>query len=447
MAAADTRIKVMRREVNGHISHASNSALELASGEFVALMDNDDVLPPDALYWIAQAVNRVPDAKVIYSDEDKLDSQGERFGAYFKPDWNYTLFLGHNLISHLGVYQTQLVREVGGFRLGLEGSQDYDLALRCIERLEPGQIVHVPKVLYHWRAIETSTALNIESKPYALHAAQRALQEHLARVGSKASVEILPSLNYRCDVSDTSALETVSIILIGPEPATHTEAARDWTHAATLHAKEVLRCPNQPAAIQACIAAAQGELVALLRSDLYPVNLKSLSELVGHASQPQTGIAAGTVRDQMGTLLCGGLVLNRSTIASVLHKHLPDGNHGYMGRGLLAQELSAVSLSCVVVRKALIDKLGGFDPDLGIETLGAVAWCLRLRQAGYRVVWCADAAWTATATGTAIGTESTPAQRKIFMRRYGKLASPWLQTDPAYHPLLDPVRADFSMRQ
>ncbi len=447
LAAADKRIKVTRLALNGHISQASNSALALASGEFIALMDNDDVLPPDALYWIAEAVNRVPDAKVIYSDEDKLDSRGERFGAYFKPDWNYTLFLGHNLISHLGVYQTQLVRDTGSFRLGLEGSQDYDLALRCIERLTPGQIVHIPRVLYHWRAIETSTALNIESKPYALHAAQRALQDHLVRIGSKAVVEILPSLNYRCNFSDASALERVSIILIGPEPASQTEAARDWTHAATLHAKEVLRCASEPSAISATIAAAQGELVALLRSDLYPANRESLSELVGHALQAQTGVAAGTVRDQMGALLSGGLVLNPSTIASVLHKNLPDGNHGYMGRGLLAQELSAVSLNCVVVRKDIIEQMGGFDPDLGVGALGAVAWCLQLREAGYRVVWCPNAVWTATATGIATDADSTPAQRSVFKARYAKQSAAWLQKDPAYHPLLDPVAADFSLLQ
>jgi glycosyltransferase involved in cell wall biosynthesis len=447
LAAADKRIKVTRHALNGHISKASNSALALASGEFIALMDNDDVLPPDALYWIAEAVNRVPDVKLIYSDEDKLDSQEERFGAYFKPDWNYTLFLGHNLISHLGVYQTQLVRDVGGFRLGLEGSQDYDLALRCIERLEPGQILHIPKVLYHWRAIETSTALNIESKPYALHAAQRALQDHLVRISSTATVEILPSLNYHCNFSDASALERVSIILIGPEPASATEAARDWTHAATVHVKEVLRCTDEPKVINTTIAMAQGELVALLRSDLYPANLESLSELVGHALHKTTGVAAGTVRDQMGRLLSGGLVLNTSTIASVLHKHLPNGNHGYMGRGLLAQELSAVSLNCVVVRKDTIDKLGGFDLDLGVGTLGAVTWCLQLREAGYRVVWCPNAGWTATATGMATATDSTSAQRKIFMARYTKRSAAWLQQDPAYHPLLDPVSADFSLLQ
>lgn len=446
LATKDPRIKVVRRPVNGHISLASNSALELASGEFIALMDNDDILPPDALYWVVEAVNRCPDACVLYSDEDKLDSQGARFGAYFKPDWNYTLFMGQNLISHLGVYRTQLVREVGGFRQGLEGSQDYDLALRCIEKIAPSQIIHIPKVLYHWRAIETSTALNIESKPYALHAAQRALQEHLVRTGGKARVEIMPSLNYRCVRSDASTGQRVSLILMGAAEGSDADHATPWIQSGTILFQDVQRCAHDAASVNTAIAAAQGNVVALIRSDLTPATPTSLSELIGHALEAGVGAAAGTVRGPSGNLQSGGFILNPETVASVMHRDLAFGNHGYSGRGHLAQELTAIAMDCVVLRKEVFETHGGFDRDLDMECLGAVAWCLRLRETGLRMVWCPEANWTTAKPDS----ERTPApsaeQQQGFLQRYGKSIAGLLQRDPAYHPLLNPVAADFSLR-
>ena len=150
-AAQDERIKVTHREDNGHISAASNSALELCTGEWVALMDHDDLLAEHALYCVADAINRHPDAQLIYSDEDKVSEHGYRFEPYFKCDFNRDLFYSHNMICHLGLYRRELVEKIGAFRRGLEGAQDYDLALRYIEQIKPEQIVHIPRVLYHWR--------------------------------------------------------------------------------------------------------------------------------------------------------------------------------------------------------------------------------------------------------------------------------------------------------
>ncbi len=149
-AQVEPRIKLVFREENGNISAASNSALALATGDFLVLLDHDDILAPHALAIIADAINRHPDADVLYSDEDKLNARGHRYGAYFKPDWNPELLYGQNFISHLGVYRSSLVRALGGFRLGFEGSQDYDLALRATAATK-GPVVHVPHVLYHWR--------------------------------------------------------------------------------------------------------------------------------------------------------------------------------------------------------------------------------------------------------------------------------------------------------
>ena len=445
LALSDKRIKIVRRETNGHISHASNSALELATGEFMALMDNDDILPRDALYWVAEATKRVPDVQIIYSDEDKLDANGERYEPYLKSDWNYTLFLGHNLISHLGVYRLQLVRELGGFRVGLEGSQDYDLALRCIERIAPHQIVHIPRVLYHWRAIESSTALNIESKPYALDAGQAALQDHLARIGSKAVAQRLPSLNYRCVRGDVAVDENLSIVLVRPEGDSATRDRPDWLARDEFQRVEVLYCTDNAAALNACISAAKGTLVALIRSDIAPHDPSALLELLGYALEEKIGAVAGTVRDTWGHLQCGGLILNQTNIASVLHKNLPPNNHGYMGRGFLAQELSALTMDCVVFRKELFVAHGGFDADLGVSPEGAVAWCLRLREKGYRMVWCPEAKWLSSADAKPHSPTQAVLRRQFFMNRYGQQFANWLIRDPAYHPAFDVTNGDFAL--
>ncbi|HYR79016.1 MAG TPA: glycosyltransferase, partial [Candidatus Dormibacteraeota bacterium] len=158
-AKHDRRIKIQRREQNGGIAAASNDALGLTTGDFVALLDDDDMLAPAALYFVACEINEHPDAQLIYSDEDKLDTTGRRSNAHFKPDWNWPLFLAQNFFSHLGVFKTDLIKRLG-FRAGFEGSQDYDLVLRCAEQIEPRQIRHIPRLLYHWRMSEKSAALN-----------------------------------------------------------------------------------------------------------------------------------------------------------------------------------------------------------------------------------------------------------------------------------------------
>ena len=180
-ARKDSRIKVTFRKSNGHISVASNSALKLSSGEFVALLDHDDELRPHALLEIAKVINANPDAKLIYSDEDKIDEYGNRYDPYFKPDWNPELLLGQNYISHLGVYKTSLVRKLNGFRTGFEGSQDWDLVLRFTEQISNDFIIHIPHVLYHWRAVSGSAAMNITQKNYLLNSSLKVVQDSMCR--------------------------------------------------------------------------------------------------------------------------------------------------------------------------------------------------------------------------------------------------------------------------
>lgn len=210
----DKRIKVVFREENGHISAASNSALALANHEFIALLDHDDMMHPLALYFVSQTILADPDSQIIYSDEDKITKRGRRLDAYFKPDFDYHLLLSHNMISHLGVYRTETVGNVGGFRIGLEGSQDYDLFLRVYDEINPDKIHHIPFPLYHWRISSQSAAEDVNIKPYAIEAGKQALKDHLNRQSIHAHVKFLPELaSYQVNYDLPATKPGVTILI------------------------------------------------------------------------------------------------------------------------------------------------------------------------------------------------------------------------------------------
>jgi len=436
---ADGRVRAVRRTRNGHISQASNSALELVTGEFIVLMDNDDLLPPDALYWVADAVRRHPTAQILYSDEDKIDSSGTHFGPYFKSDWNHALFLGHNMISHLGVFRTDLVRRMGGFREGYEGSQDYDLALRCLEHIAQSDIIHIPKVLYHWRAIEGSTALATGEKPYAVDAAQRALTDHLARTGMSGHITVSSLSNYVCERPFPQA-HALSLIIVGAH-----DGNAPWVDRlrSNLPLVEVQCCSDISTAFGHA-REAKGGLVAIVRSGLVPETDTCLSSMAGWAADDDVGMVAGTVRTHDGTLAAGGLVLHPQLGCTPLLPGLPKGNPGYMGRGTLTQELSAVAWDCIMLRRSVLVAIGGPDALLGGGNLAATAFCLQLRSAGLKVLWCPEASWSAPAAYHR--EKTTRAQRARFDQHVRPMHHALLQRDPAYHPALRSLPADFTLK-
>src|SRR5690606_17841535 len=205
---------------NGHISAASNSALDLATGDWIALLDQDDLLAPHALRWVAREIQAHPRARLIYSDEDKVDTSGRHFAPHFKPDWNAELLRSQNFVSHLGVYDAQLVRELGGFRPGLEGAQDHDLVLRVSERLSGDAVRHIPRILYHWRAHAGSTAGQAAggAKAYAEEAGRRAVQAHLDRLG-RTDMALATPYGYRVKPRFFQAPPAVSVVVVGAQGA------------------------------------------------------------------------------------------------------------------------------------------------------------------------------------------------------------------------------------
>ena len=475
---SDPRIKLAFRPKNGHISAASNSALELVTGPWIALMDHDDLLPAHALFWMADCIAKHPDAQLIYSDEDKIDERGQRSDPYFKPDWNIDLFRSQNMFSHLGVLSSALVRAVGGFRAGFEGSQDWDLVMRCIERIDTSQgqqVQHVPRVLYHWRVHAESTARSMKAKPYAAVAGERALNEHYQRIGVKAVAEY-QQFGYRTRYALPAELPLVSIVIptrnglsllrqcIGSIDRKTTYAryeiivvdnGSDDPAALAYFAKlaeranvRVLRDErpfNYSALNNAAVAMAKGDVVALVNNDIEVMSPDWLSEMVSIALQPGVGAVGARLWYPDMTLQHGGVVLGLG-MASHAHKGLPRGLNGYAGRAALTQSFSAVTAACLVVRKALYQQVGGLDEVNLTVAFNDVDFCLRLREAGYRNVWTPFAELLHHESATR-GDDVAPEKRKRFKQEIAYMQSRWadlIANDPAYNPNLTIGSEDFS---
>lgn len=468
-AAGDARVKLALRPVNGGISAASNTALGLAAGEWVALMDHDDLLSQDALLQVVRCIQDHPDARLFYSDEDKIGPDGARCDPHFKPDWNPGLFLSYNMVGHLAVYAADLIGEVGGFRQGLEGAQDWDLALRCVERLEPEQIRHIPRVLYHWRVHSESTAGSITAKPYAAVAGERALAEHFHRTGVQAQAAF-DGYAYRIDYATPEPPPLVSIIIPtrnahglvrvclssilertdypnfevllidngSDDPAALAYFAELATSAPRVR---VLRDPrpfNFSALNNAAVAQARGEFVALVNNDIEAVAPNWLTEMVSIAAQPGVGAVGARLWYPDGVLQHAGVILSPRFVGMHAHKRLPRGPRGYMQRAAVMQDFSAVTAACLVVRKATYQQVGGLDEENLAVAFNDVDFCLRLREAGLRNVFTPRAQLVHHESATR-GPDTHPDRVARFERERAYMQhrwAAWLAADPAYNPNL-----------
>jgi GT2 family glycosyltransferase len=478
-AAADERIRVVYREVNGHISEASNSALALAQGEYVVLLDQDDLLPEHALYWIAAELEQHPDAVVIYSDEDKIDEYGRRFEPYFKPDWNPQLILSQNFVSHLGVYRREALRAAGGFRRGFEGSQDYDLLLRVTEGLSPIRIRHVPAILYHWRAAAGSTALDAGEKCYAWEAGRKALAEHLARTGvdaevletewgscyrvryalpiDKPLVSIVVPTRDRFDllhcciesILSKTVYDRYEILVVDNQ----TVERRALKYLAVLRNRPrmTVLCYDQPfnySAINNFAAQhARGEVLCLLNNDTEVLSPDWMEEMLGCLTQPGVGIVGARLLYPDNTVQHGGVLVGVGGVANHAHAFRPRQDPGYFGRALLAQDFSAVTGACLMIRKSLFEKLGGMDEKGLAVAFNDVDLCLKARQAGWRIVWTPYAELYHHES-VSRGSDDTPEKQARHKAEAACMRTRWeafLARDPFYNPNLSVERPDFSL--
>ena len=467
--AADPRIQVAFRERNGHICASSNSALELVQASWVALLDHDDLLPDEALIWVAKAIAENPQAQLFYSDEDKLSPAGELFDPYFKGDWNPVLMEGQNTFSHLGVYATDLVRQVGGFREGFEGSQDHDLVLRCSELLRRDQIVHLPRVLYHWRVHPQSTAGGAKAKPYTVQAAERAIIEHLKRHGlsprqihwsdsgfrpqltlsdpaprvsviipTRNGLKVLrPCLTSLLDRTRYPDLEVLVVDNGSDDPAT-------LELLASLEKQDRIRvlCDPSPFNYSAlnnrAVGQASGEFICLLNNDIEAIDPGWLEELVAHAMRPGVGAVGARLLYPNRTIQHGGVLLGVGGVANHAHLGWPGDNPGYFGRAQLTQEMAAVTGACLLVRRSYYEAVGGLNEEQLKVAFNDVDFCLKLREQGLQNLY-APAARLIHHESVSRGQDLSPEKAARFAAEVAWMQQRWgdqLPQDPAYNPNL-----------
>lgn len=478
--ARDARIKAVFRTENGHISAASNSALELCTGDYIAFLDHDDELAEHALLFVTQAIKDKPGAKILYSDEDKIDKAGRRHSPHMKPDWNPDLLLSQNYITHLTVIEAELVRHVGGLRTGVEGSQDHDLLLRCSREVQPTEVVHIPHVLYHWRTLPGSTAQAPESKDYTTAAGIRALTDHFTALDIPAGIEpgIVPN-TYRVRYPLPAPPPRVSIIVPTRDKPDVLQICLDSLLERTDYPDfEVLVIDNQstdPVALayldqiathprvrvmpydypfnysainNYAARHAEGEVLCLLNNDTEVITPDWLTEMVSHACRPEIGCVGAKLLYPDGSIQHAGVILGIGGVAGHAHKYAGRDEYGYFTRLHLVQNFSAVTAACLVVRKSIYQLVGGLnETDLPIS-FNDVDFCLRVREAGYRNLWTPHAElYHHESVSRGLDDSGEKARRaarevKYMQMTWGEL----LYNDPAYNPNLSLLREDFSLK-
>jgi GT2 family glycosyltransferase len=479
LAGVDTRIGIVRLAVNGGISAATNAALDAAEGEFVALLDHDDEITPDALLEVAKAIDRGPDADVIYTDEDKLEFDGTHVEPFFKPDWSPEYLRSTMYLGHLVVYRRRVVEEAGRFRTAFDGSQDYDLALRVSEIT--GRVQHVPRVLYHWRKIEGSAAATADAKPWGLQAARRALVDHVARLPLRATVEDQPGDGYWRVRYEIVGRPLVSVIIpTDGRVARMASGSRDLPLACVQSIVERTDYENyeivlvdngrvspelaryidaQPRirrvgydadgpfnfAHKLNFAARQaaGEHLLLLNDDTEAITPEWMRAMLEFSQQPEIGAVGAKLLYPDGRLQHVGVVLGIGGGACHVFSGQARNSPGYFGSAWVIRNYSAVTGACCMTRRDVFDALGGFDERFATD-FNDVDYCLRVRARGLRIVGT-PFAQLYHFEGATFGSREhvvNPAEVSALSERWAEV----IAHDPYYNPNLTRTALDYSLR-
>lgn len=470
---SNPKIKVIYRDRNGHISAASNSALGLATGEFIALLDHDDVLPSHALARIVDRIQQHPDAAIIYSDEDKIDEAGLRSQPHFKSDWNPDLLLGQNCISHLGVYRKSYVDRIGGFREGYEGAQDWDLVLRVSELCEPSQIQHIPEVLYHWRSIEGSTAKDIDEKDYAHEAAGKALEDRFQRLNIDASLEPVDRFYWRPIYKLPDPVPEIAIVI-------PTRDRLDLLEGCVKSVRENTDYPNyrivianneskEPAAIDyldrvkqegidvidtpgsfnfsrinnTAIRSRSESLICLLNNDTTIIDPGWLREMAMHASREEIGVVGARLLFPHDHVQHAGIVLGIGGIGSEAFKYIHKTDDGYIHRAFLIGNYSAVTGACMLFRRSIWETLGGLDEKNTPNAFSDIDFCLKAESLEFRTLYTPFARlYHHQSASRGVDDSDEFRVATAYMReQWGER----INDDPYYNPNLTLEREDFTL--
>lgn len=473
----DARIKEVEIPENKGISQNTNRAMEIASGELIGLLDHDDLLAPNALYEIAKAVNEHPDPEVIYTDEDKVTTDlKEDFQPHLKPDFNLDLLRSNNYICHFFVASRDLIKRVGGFRPEFNGAQDYDLILRCTEQAK--QIVHIPKILYHWRVHKASTADNPASKMYAFDAGKRAIEEHLVRCRTKGTVQHTKDLGFYRVKYEICGEPLVSIIIPNKDQSEALKKCLDSIREKTSYRNyEIIIVENnseepETFAFYKKIAGekikvvtwegefnysainnfgvrhARGDYLLLLNNDVEIINGDWLTEMLSHCQRKEVGIVGAKLYYPDNTIQHAGIIIGIGGVAGSVFVGLPRAFSGYLHKASIQLDLSAVTAACMLVKRSVFEQVGGLEEKLKVA-FNDVDFCLRVREKGYLVVYDPYAELYHYESKTR-GAEDTKEKIRRFQTEIEYMRSHWIgllkKGDPYYNCNLSLTKWDYSLK-
>jgi len=460
LGAHDRRIRLVRLESHQGISAALNRGLDLALGEWVTFLDHDDLLEPDALFQNVKLLQENPGLDLIYSDEDKLTDQAFD-SPILKPDWSPDFFLSCNYLCHMVFLRRDLVRAAGGFQSQFDGSQDYDLLLRVIERTN--RIHHIPRVLYHWRRSENSSASDVRQKPGQLEASWRAIEAHLKRRGEEAHVAVdwrthafyvrrelreakkisvlIPSLRGsaslgRCleSVVNRTSYPNYEIVIVQMGQRDKiADAVTNFSYRVLHFADSV----NDSAAKNHAVEHIDSPWLLFLDDKVEAIGPDWLTIMAEHVQRAETGAVGSRLVNSSGTIEHAGLVLGVNGIAQSAFRGFPAEHPGVNRQLQMTRNYSAVSSACMLVRREVFQQIGGFDEKLS-GALADVDLCLKMRHAGFLIVYTplAKLCWNPPPFA------GVDASAEVIMRRRW---SDVLERDPYYNPNLSRQPADFSL--
>lgn len=476
-AAKDARIHVQSLKKNEGIGKNTNRAFEMANGQYVALLDHDDILAPDALFEVACAIEKShPD--MIYSDEDKIKgNEKEHIQPHFKPDFNIDLLRANNYICHLLVIRKALIDKVGGFREGFDGAQDHDFIFRCSDNADG--IVHIPRILYHWRTHQASTADNPASKLYAYEAGMRAVKENLERNGEIAEVTqskdygfykviykvkerslvsiIIPNKDNRdilkkCidSILQKSTYDNYEIIVVennSTEPETF-EYYKEIEKDSRIRVVKWEQGFNFSAINNFAARHANGEYIIFLNNDIEVKTPSWIEGMLGNAQRKDVGVVGCRLIYPDNTIQHAGVVIGIGGIAANIFTNLPAARSGYMHRASTQVDYSAVTAACMMISKSLFEKIGGFEEKLTVA-FNDIDLCLRVREENYLVVYDAYVEMIHYESKTR-GSEDTEEKVRRFQSEIEYMRTRWIDIlkngDPYYNPNLTLSKWNFSLR-
>lgn len=476
----DSRVRYKRLEGNGGIADNTNAAIDMAEGDFIVLADHDDAMTRDALYECAKVVNDHPKCQVIYSDEDKMDMDGGAlFDPHFKPDFNPDLLCSVNYICHQFVVKRELVQKIGGLRKEFDGAQDYDFIFRCTENAE--EIYHIPKVLYHWRCHQDSTASNPQSKMYAFEAGSKAIMEHYKRMGISAlKVEkgvdygiyhtvfeiqgqplvsvIIPNKDHHKDLDlcvrsmitkgTYKNLEFVVVENNSTEPETAVYYEKIQKEFPQVRVVTWDREFNYAAINNFGVSHARGEYLLFLNNDTELIAENFVEEMLGFCQRDDVGIVGAKLLYQDDTIQHAGVVVGFGGVAGHTFIGLHKAENSYFHRAMCAQDYSAVTAACMMSKKSVFKKVGGFSENFAVA-FNDIDYCMKVRSFGKLVVY-APYALLYHYESKSRGLEDTPEKVARFNREVAKFAKKWLDIlkngDPYYNPNLTLRKSNFALR-